>query len=85
MAIAGIIVPGTILLFAIAVMAGSGALSLGETLLLGLFGGLLGDLISYGLGRRFHQGIRRLPGLAAIRNGWPGPRPISSATALSAC
>lgn len=63
MAIAGIIVPGTILLFAIAVMAGSGALSLGETLLLGLFGGLLGDLISYGLGRRFHQGIRRLPGL----------------------
>lgn len=63
MAIAGIIVPGTILLFAIAVMAGSGALSLGETLLLGLLGGLLGDLVSYALGRRFHQSIRRLPGL----------------------
>lgn len=63
MAIAGIIVPGTVLLFAIAVLAGSGALSLGETLLLGFCGGLLGDGLSYFLGRRFHQNIRRLPGL----------------------
>lgn len=63
LAIAGIIVPGTVLLFAIAVLAGSGALSLGATLLLGLCGGLLGDVLSYGLGRRFHQNIRRLPGL----------------------
>ncbi|MFW9269861.1 bifunctional DedA family/phosphatase PAP2 family protein [Pseudomonas sp. NR3] len=63
LAIAGLIVPGTVLLFAIAVLAGSGALSLGETLLLGLLGGLLGDLVSYFLGRHFHQNIRRLPGL----------------------
>lgn len=63
LAIAGLIVPGTVLLFAIAVMAGSGALSLGETLLLGFVGGLLGDVVSYLLGRRFHQNIRRLPGL----------------------
>lgn len=63
LAIAGIIVPGTVLLFAVAAMAGSGALGLWETLLLGYFGGLLGDAISYGLGRRFHQNIRRLPGL----------------------
>lgn len=63
LAIAGLIVPGTVLLFAIAVMAGSGALSLGETLALGFFGGLLGDVVSYLLGRRFHQNIRRLPGL----------------------
>ncbi|MGE8406227.1 MAG: bifunctional DedA family/phosphatase PAP2 family protein [Pseudomonas sp.] len=61
LAIAGIIVPGTVLLFAVAVLAGSGALSLGETLLLGFLGGLLGDAISYTLGRRFHQNIRRLP------------------------
>ena len=61
LAIAGIIVPGTVLLFAIAVMAGSGALSLGQTLLLGFLGGLLGDVVSYALGRRFHQNIRRLP------------------------
>ncbi|KPA89113.1 putative membrane-associated protein [Pseudomonas asplenii] len=63
LAIAGIIVPGTVLLFAIAVLAGSGALPLGETLLLGFLGGLLGDGLSYTLGRRFHQNIRRLPGL----------------------
>ena len=63
LAIAGLIVPGTVLLFTIAVLAGSGALPLGETLLLGLLGGLLGDAISYYLGRHFHQNIRRLPGL----------------------
>jgi undecaprenyl-diphosphatase len=52
-----------VLLFAVAVLAGSGALSLSETLLLGFLGGILGDLISYFLGRHFHQNIRRLPGL----------------------
>ncbi|MFK3796796.1 bifunctional DedA family/phosphatase PAP2 family protein [Pseudomonas sp. NPDC088444] len=63
MAIAGIIVPGTVALFAIAALAGSGILPLSEALLLGLLGGLLGDFVSYFLGRRFHQNIRRLPGL----------------------
>jgi undecaprenyl-diphosphatase len=63
LAIAGLIVPGTVLLFAVAVLAGSGALSLGETLLLGFLGGILGDVVSYFLGRHFHQNIRRLPGL----------------------
>lgn len=63
LAIAGLIVPGTVLLFAVAVLAGSGALPLGETLLLGFLGGLLGDVVSYFLGRHFHQNIRRLPGL----------------------
>lgn len=63
LAIAGIIVPGTVLLFAVGVMAGNGALSLWETLALAYFGGLLGDAISYALGRYFHQDIRRLPGL----------------------
>ena len=63
LAIAGLIVPGTVLLFAIAALAGSGALSLGETLLLGFLGGVLGDVVSYFLGRHFHQNIRRLPGL----------------------
>lgn len=61
LAIAGVIVPGTVLLFAVAVLAGSGAFSLGETLLLGFAGGLLGDALSYALGRRFHHNIRRLP------------------------
>lgn len=61
LAIAGIIVPGTVLLFAVAVLAGSGTFGLGETLLLGFLGGLLGDALSYAIGKYFHQGIRRLP------------------------
>ncbi|WNW13285.1 bifunctional DedA family/phosphatase PAP2 family protein [Pseudomonas sp. DTU_2021_1001937_2_SI_NGA_ILE_001] len=62
-AIAGIVVPGTVLMFAIAALAGSGILDLSTVLLLGFAGGLLGDLVSYVLGRRFHQNIRQLPGL----------------------
>lgn len=63
LAIAGIIVPGTVLLFAFAALAGSGVLSLQEVLLLGFLGGLTGDVVSYFIGRHFHQNIRRLPGL----------------------
>ncbi|WP_223544417.1 bifunctional DedA family/phosphatase PAP2 family protein [Pseudomonas sp. A-B-19] len=63
LAIAGLIVPGTVLLFTVAVLAGSGALPLSETLLLGFGAGVLGDVVSYFLGRHFHQNIRRLPGL----------------------
>ncbi|MGE4406748.1 bifunctional DedA family/phosphatase PAP2 family protein [Pseudomonas sp.] len=63
LAVVGLLVPGTVLIFAIAVLAGSGVLSLGETLLIGFVGGLTGDLLSYALGRRYHQGIRSLRGL----------------------
>ncbi|SQG00597.1 DedA:phosphoesterase [Paucimonas lemoignei] len=63
LAIAGIVVPGTVVLFAVAALAGSGILPLSEVLLLGFLGGILGDVVSYFIGRRFHQGIRRLPGL----------------------
>jgi len=61
LAVAGIVVPGTVVLFAVAVLAGGGALSLGETLLLAYAGGLLGDAVSYTLGRKCHNSIRRLP------------------------
>ncbi|GAB6388376.1 bifunctional DedA family/phosphatase PAP2 family protein [Stutzerimonas marianensis] len=65
LAIVGLLMPGTVLIFGIAVLAGSGVLSLGETLLLGYVGGLLGDLLSYALGRRYHQNIRSV---RALRN-----------------
>jgi undecaprenyl-diphosphatase len=61
LAIVGILVPGTLLMFAVAVLAGSGALTLWETLLLAYVGGLLGDALSYAIGRYFHRDIRRLP------------------------
>ncbi|OMG63094.1 phosphoesterase [Stutzerimonas balearica] len=63
LAVVGLLVPGTALILGLAVLAGNGVLSLGETLLLGYVGGLLGDLLSYALGRRYHRGIRGLPGL----------------------
>ncbi|MCU1715587.1 bifunctional DedA family/phosphatase PAP2 family protein [Pseudomonas sp. 5P_3.1_Bac2] len=59
--IIGIVIPGAVLLLALAVLAGSGALSLWETLLLATLGGLLGDIMSYGIGRYYHQDIHRLP------------------------
>ena len=61
LAIAGLLVPGTVLLFALAVLAGSGVLELWQTLLLAFLGGLSGDLLSYLLGRQQHQSIRQLP------------------------
>lgn len=73
LAIVGLLVPGTVLLFAVAALAGNGALGLSETLLLAFFGGMLGDCLSYALGRYFHQDIGRLP---ILRNN---PQWLSSA------
>lgn len=63
LAIVGLLVPGTVLLFTVAALAGSGALGLGTTLALAWCGAVVGDLLSYATGRYFHQDIRRLPGL----------------------
>lgn len=63
LAVVGLLVPGTLLLLALAVVAGSGLLGAGETLALGFLGGFAGDLASYALGRRYHQNIRKLRGL----------------------
>ncbi|MGP0173491.1 bifunctional DedA family/phosphatase PAP2 family protein [Pseudomonas sp. NCHU5208] len=61
LALVGILLPGVVLLFSVALLAGSGVLSLWETLLLAYAGGLCGDALSYALGRRFQNGITRLP------------------------
>lgn len=60
LALVGILLPGVLLLFSVALLAGSGVLTLWQTLLLAYAGGLCGDLLSYGLGRRFKQDIPRL-------------------------
>lgn len=61
LAIVGLLVPGTLLLFTLAVLAGNNVLDASTTVLLGFIGGLLGDIASYAIGRHYHQGIRRLP------------------------
>ena len=63
LAILGLLIPGTVVLFSMAMLAGHSGMPLWQTLLLGYTGGLLGDAISYGLGRRYHGRIRALPGL----------------------
>lgn len=61
LAILGLLIPGTLVLFALGALAGNGVLGSLETLLLAFVGGLLGDIASYAIGRRYHQGIRQLP------------------------
>ena len=61
LALVGILLPGVVLLFSVALLAGSGVLTLWQTLLLAYAGALCGDMISYSLGRRFKHNISRLP------------------------
>ena len=60
LAVVGLIVPGTVMVFAIAVLAGNGVLTLGETLVLGFIGGLLGILIGVG-GTLIATSMAKLP------------------------
>ncbi|WP_369603024.1 VTT domain-containing protein [Hahella sp. SMD15-11] len=60
LAIAGMIVPGVVLLFGAAGLAGSAGIPVWEILVAGVVGALLGDGISFALGRIFHERIRTL-------------------------
>ncbi len=63
LAIVGILLPGVVLLFGVATLAGSGHLSLAQTLLWAWAGALCGDLLSYALGRSCQARLQRLPWL----------------------
>lgn len=71
LAIAGVIVPGVMLLFMVAAVAGGGALSLEASLLWAFAGAVSGDGLSFFLGRYFKESIatvwpvRRYPQLLA--------------------
>lgn len=60
LAIAGLIVPGVVLLLAVTAMAGGGGMSLGAALAWAFTGAVIGDMLSFALGRVFHQDIRRI-------------------------
>ncbi len=60
LAVAGLLVPGVLLLFAAAALAGGGGLSLLATLGWAFAGAVCGDMLSFALGRWFHQDIRQL-------------------------
>lgn len=61
LALVGIILPGVVLMFGLAVIAGGSTLSLPTVLLLAWFGGLTGDFVSYALGYRFKDKVPQLP------------------------
>ncbi|MFN3580228.1 MAG: DedA family protein [Pseudomonas sp.] len=60
LAIAGLLVPGVVLLLATTAMAGGTGMPLTTVLLWAYCGAVIGDMLSFALGRYFHQDIRRL-------------------------
>ena len=60
LAIAGLLVPGVVLLFAASALAGGGNLGLMAALSWAFAGAVCGDLISFAMGRWFHQDIKRM-------------------------
>lgn len=60
LAVAGLLVPGVVLLFAASALAGGSNLGLMAVLGWAFAGAVCGDLISFAMGRWFHQDIRRL-------------------------
>lgn len=58
LAVAGLVIPGVFLLFAVSAMAASGGMPLTVAVAWAFSGAVLGDMISFFLGRYFHQNIR---------------------------
>ena len=61
LALVGIIIPGVALLFATAVAAGSASINIWGVLIAGFLGAILGDGLSFLLGRYSHEKITQLP------------------------
>lgn len=60
LAIAGLLVPGVVLLVATTAMAGAWGMPLFNAMSWAFAGAVVGDVVSFTLGRVFHQDIRRL-------------------------
>ncbi len=53
--IIGLLVPGTVLMFGVGTLVGTGVLDIQETILYAFAGAVIGDGISYWIGRRYHK------------------------------
>ncbi len=58
LAIVGLFLPGSVIMFGIGAIVATGALELGPTLLWAAAGAVLGDGVSFWLGRHYHQRLR---------------------------
>ena len=68
LAVVGVIVPGMVFLFSIGALVGSGTLDFFMLAMLGTFGAILGDAISFYLGYHYHDRIYKLPVLANYKS-----------------
>ncbi|GAB6907682.1 LssY C-terminal domain-containing protein [Desulfosarcina cetonica] len=60
LAIVGLIVPGTVIMFGVGAVVATGHLALKPVLLLAAAGAIAGDGISYWLGHHYHEDLRRM-------------------------
>ncbi len=60
LALVGLLIPGTVTMTAIGTLVGTGILPFVPIMLWAMAGALAGDLISYGLGYHYRQGIRHI-------------------------
>ncbi|MBI5039774.1 MAG: VTT domain-containing protein, partial [Gammaproteobacteria bacterium] len=58
LALVGLVIPGVAIMFGIGALVAAGALELGPTLLWAAAGAVLGDGVSFWIGRHFHQHLR---------------------------
>ena len=65
----GLLVPGAVFMFAFGALAGSHVLSSVAVFAAGIVGTLLGDGLSYALGRRYQGRLAQLPGLSRLPGG----------------
>lgn len=61
LALVGLIMPGVVMMFAVAALAGKTNMPLWQAILWAWSGGLLGDLLSYTLGYKLKNGVTKLP------------------------
>ena len=60
LALVGLIVPGTVMMFGVGAVVATGSLRLIPVLILAAAGAVVGDGVSYWLGRRYQENLRRL-------------------------
>jgi membrane protein DedA with SNARE-associated domain/membrane-associated phospholipid phosphatase len=60
LALVGLVVPGTVIMFGFGALVAAGSLGLAPVLLLAAAGAVAGDGISYWLGRHYRDGLRRV-------------------------
>jgi membrane protein DedA with SNARE-associated domain len=63
--IVGVLIPGTVVLLAMGPLVGSGHLPFWEILIGGAIGGLMGDIVSYWMGRTLYEPMKTSPWVAS--------------------